>query len=123
MGILNNVAIQWLIRRVPDWGGWIGTFVTILVGIYAAIGPAGQEVVNMAVSGNWQGITLGALVPLLVTIYAQVISYRATVKAQVVTDDKQQRTLTPSAAKEVEAVTKLSPAPRKRTLLDVLMGK
>lgn len=106
--IYNNVAIQWLIRRVPDWGGWIGTNVALLVGIYSLLPARSQEAVMMVIEGNWQGITLGALVPIGAVVYAQVISFRSTTKPKEVEK---------VAGKSVEVS-----APRK-SLWDILQGK
>lgn len=126
MGLLNNVAIQWLIRRVPDWGGWIGTILTTLFGIYAVLPAGSQEIVQMALSGNWQQITLGSLVPLLVVIYSQVISFRKTVQPQFVREVAGKTVSTPlsEVPDRVEAEVKVAtPTPRRRTLVDVLLGK
>lgn len=106
--ILSNVRIQWLIRRIPDWGGWIGTFVMAVVGFYGTLSPGNQEIVNHLLSGNWQSITLGALVPFIVLVYSQVISLRATAKPKQVEK---------VGGKPVEVT-----APRK-SLIDILQGK
>lgn len=124
--ILSNVAVQWLVRRVPDWGGWIGTFAMAVVGFYSTLTPGNQEIVNSLISGNWQNITLGALLPFVVLIYSQVISFKKTVQPQVVQTIDGTTVTTP--LKEVPGelrmtVKEVTPIPRKRTLLDILLGK
>lgn len=125
MGALNNVAVQWLIRRVPDWGGWIGTIVMAVLGIYNAFTPAQQEVINQVFSGNWQGITLGALVPFIAVIYSQIISFRKTTQQQVVmnVDGKTVSTPLKDAPVAAETVKAVTPKPARKSLVDILQGK
>ena len=87
MGIFTSVALGWLGRRVLDWGGWLGTFLLAVVGLYNMLPASSQTAVQAVLSGRWQDITLGALLPLGALIFSQVASFRATVKPQVVTPD------------------------------------
>jgi hypothetical protein len=81
--MLKNVVLGWLGRRALEVGGLVGT----LWSAYSVLPPERQEVVNRILSGEWQDITLGALVPFAVYIGSQVLSFRATVQPQVVTAD------------------------------------
>ncbi len=120
MGFLNNVAIQWLIRRVPDWGGQI----TFLFSIYLALPQEHKDTVNAILSGQGGGLTITAVFGLLAFLYAQVISYRATVKPQAVVEENGKlvtNTLAPKKEKEVaEVVTNVS---SRKSLWDILQGK
>jgi hypothetical protein len=84
--IVKSVVLGWLGRRVLDWGGWLGTFLLGLIGLYNALPPGAQASIGSALQGNWQDITLGSVIPLAALVFSQVMSFRATVKPQVVTD-------------------------------------
>lgn len=84
--IVKNVVLGWLGRRVLDWGGWLGTFLLGLIGLYNALPPTAQAAIGNALQGNWQDITLGSVIPLGALVFSQIMSFRATVKPQVVTD-------------------------------------
>lgn len=87
MNLFTNVALGWLRRRVPDWGGWIGTFLAAALVIYNNMTTDQKAMIEQVLSGNWQEITLGAIVPFCVLIVSQVFSFRATVTPQAVTTD------------------------------------
>ena len=122
--MLNNVAVQWAIRRVLDYGGWIGTLAGGLVLFYTQLTPSQQSLVGGLLQGNWQDITLGSLLPFLVLVYSQVISFRATVKPQAVVEENGKlvtNTLAPKKEKEVaDVVVNVS---SKKTILEILQGK
>lgn len=122
--MLNNVAVQWAIRRVLDYGGWIGTLAGGLILFYSQLTPGQQGLISGLLQGNWQDITLGSLVPFLVLVYSQVISFRATVKPQAVVEENGKlvtNTLAPKKEKEVkEVVTNVNSG---KTLLEILLGK
>jgi len=122
MGILNNVAIQWLVRRVPDWGGQI----TFLVSLYLALPQEHKDTINAVLSGQGGGLTISAAVGLVAFVYAQVISYRKTVQAQVVQKVDGVTVTTPLkevAPADKRALENAVPPPRRKTLVDVLTGK
>lgn len=124
MGILNNVAVQWGFRRVLDWGGWIGTIAGGLALFYASLTPNQQAMVSELLQGNWQDITLGSLLPFLVLIYSQVISFRATVKPQAIVEENGKLvTNTLAPAKEREVKTVVEHVSSRKTLLDILTGQ
>lgn len=122
--MLNNVAVQWAIRRVLDYGGWIGTIGGGLFLFYSQLTPAQQGLVGGLLQGNWQDITLGSLLPFLVLVWSQIISFRATVKAQAVVEEGGKlvtNTLAPKKEKEVaDVVTNVN---SRKTLLEILLGK
>lgn len=123
MGFLNGVAVQWAFRRVLDYGGWIGTFAGGLALFYAGLTPSQQSLISGLLAGNWQDITLGSLVPFLVLVYSQVISYRATVKPQAVVEENGKLvTNTLSAAKENEVKETVKNVSSRKTLFDLLKG-
>jgi hypothetical protein len=84
--IVKSVVLGWLGRRVLDWGGWLGTFLLSVIGLYNALPQTAQAAIGSALQGNWQDLTLGAILPLGALVFSQIMSFRATVKPQVVTD-------------------------------------
>lgn len=123
MSILSSVAIGWFSRRVLDWGGWLGTFLLSLIGIYNSLPPGAQEAIQAVLSGRWQDITLGAIIPLAALVWSQIASFRSTVKPQVVTNDGQRvetDKLAPSIQRTINA-TVVNAAPK--TVLDMLIEK
>jgi hypothetical protein len=83
---MQKAAVGWALRRLMDWGGWVGTFVTALVGIYNALPPSSKASVDQVLAGNWGEITLGSAWAIVLLIVSQVMSFRATTKDQVVAD-------------------------------------
>lgn len=123
MGFLSGVAAQWAFRRVLDWGGWIGTIAGGLAVFYASLTPSQQGIVSGLLAGNWQDITLGSIVPFLVLVYSQIISYRATVKPQAIVEENGKLvTNTLSTAKETEVKETVKNVSSKKTLFDLLRG-
>lgn len=122
MGILNNVAIQWLIRRIPELAGIVVTLVTF----YNSVPPQYQGIIIAVITGQGGGLTISALIGFALWAYAQYNSYRATVRPQVVQQVAGKTVSTPlkeTSATVQERVENAVPAPRKRTLLDILTGK
>lgn len=128
--LFSQAALGWLGRRALDWGGWLGTFVVAALGFYNNLTPQQQESVGRILSGNWQEITLGSLVPFAVLVWSQVMSFRATTRPQIVTDDgvkiatkelpKAKKTLVEEMANVADEKKK---AARKPGLLDKLFGR
>lgn len=118
--MLNNVAVQWLIRRVPDWGGQI----TFLVSLYLALPQEHKDTINAVLTGQGGGLTITAVIGLVAFLYAQLISYRSTVKPQAVVEENGKlvtNTLAPKKEKEVaEVVTNVS---SRKSLWDILKGQ
>lgn len=104
MSILNNVAVQWLIRRVPEYSGIIAG----IIGTITLAPPEVRETIMAVLSGQGGGQTALAYFGLLSWIYAQVISYRSTTK--------------PKEVEKVGGVSREVSAPRK-SLWDILKGK
>jgi hypothetical protein len=82
-----SVAVQWFLRRILDWGGWLGGFLLFVINTYNALPPSLQAAIVTVIEGRWQEITLGSLIPLLALIWSQIASFRATVKPQIVTEE------------------------------------
>lgn len=122
MSILSSVALGWFGRRVLDWGGWLGTFLLSIIGIYNSLPPGAQEAIQSVLSGRWQDITLGAIIPLAALVWSQVVSFRATVAPQIVTSAGRRLENLPAPIQaDIEATA--SVAPRRRTLADLLAEK
>lgn len=102
-----SVAVQWFLRRILDWGGWLAGFLLFVINTYNALPPPLQAAIVTVVEGRWQEITLGSLVPLLALVWSQVVSFRATVRPQVVIDG-QQLPIEKMPSREASGVTELS---------------
>jgi hypothetical protein len=124
MSIFTSVALGWLGRRVLDWGGWLGSFLLAIIGLYNGLPPVAQEAVQAVLSGHWQDITLGSLIPLTALVWSQVASFRATVRPQVVTPRGEKVELAKLAPAEQQAVTAtVEASARPRTILEALADK
>ncbi len=124
MGILSSVALGWIGRRVLDWGGIAVGGIFGLIQFYNAMPPAVQEFVKEIATGNWQSITLGALPGVLLWGWSQVVSYRATVRPQIVTQQGQKadlKELPPAAQRDVTEIVQM--AKPSMTVLDRLIAK
>lgn len=82
-----SVAVQWFLRRILDWGGWLGAFLLGVINFYNALPPVAQNVVVAVIEGHWQDITIGSLIPLGALVWSQIASFRATVRPQIVTGE------------------------------------
>jgi hypothetical protein len=122
MSILSSVALGWFGRRILDWGGWLGTFLLTVIGLYNGLPPVAQQAIQAVVTGHWQDLTLGSLVPLAMLVWSQISSFRATVRPQIVTSDGQKvelDKLQPAVQATVEATAVA--APRRRTLASAVL--
>ena len=120
---ISSAGLQWLLRRIPDWGGWLGGIFISAVTLYNALPPEAQTAITAVLSGRWQDITLGSLVPIAALVWSQVISYRATVKSQVVVDGRQvlPSELPPQTVVYVEEAARTAIARQPRSVLDRLL--
>lgn len=118
--MLNNVAVQWLLRRIPDVGGWV----TFVVSVYLAMPESQKEAVNAILTGNGGGLTVTALIGLGAFVYGQIISFRSTVRPQAVVEENGKlvtNNLAPAKEREVkDVVTHVS---SKKNLLDIILGR
>lgn len=117
--MFQNVIWGWLGRRAVEVGGLVGT----VASVYFALPPERQEIVNRILSGEWQDITLGAIVPFAIYLFSQVLSFRATVKPQVVTADGEKvdlKKLPPTTRAKVQIDAKKVTAPDKPKSFDPL---
>lgn len=122
--MIQSVATQWFIRRILDWGGWVGTIGGGLFWFYSQLTPSQQALIGGLLEGNWQDITLGSLVPFLVLVYSQVVSFRSTNRAQAVVEENGKlvtNTLAPKKEAEVkEVVTNVKTG---KSIIDIILGK
>ena len=118
--MFQSVAIQWLIRRIPEYGAIFGSILAVV--LYAP--PDVTGAFQAILTGQGGGLTVTTYISVISWVYAQVISFRATNKAQaVVLEDGKlvTNTLAPKKEKEVaEVVTNVNSG---KTLLDIILGK
>lgn len=121
MSLLTGVVAGWLGRRALELGGLLGT----ISAAFLALPPGQQEAIIQVLTGNWQNVTLGATVYLV----SQVLSFRATVKDQVVVDGERvdPRKDLPSTTRvfvEEAAITAVQQKKRRQPgLLERLFGR
>lgn len=116
MNVFAWVGWGWIIRRAMEIGGIVGTLATF----YMSLPEPTRAAVERAMSGRWQDVTLGALAPIAVALWAYVWSWRATTRPQVVTSDQMKAPLPQSAQPEVkEAVVRAAPR-RKPSILETI---
>ena len=82
---MTNLVGAWLLRRALEIGGLVGA----LLSLYSALPPDAQASIAQLLTGQWQDLTLGALVPLAISIGGYIWSWRSTMAPQVVVDRKQ----------------------------------
>lgn len=100
-GIAGNVVLGWIWRRVLEIAGWLG----VAASIYAGLPPEYQGVVFAILTGQGGTLTIGAGIGFAVYIWSQVMSYRATVKPQVVTSEKKKITVPVLTEEQARAIT------------------
>ncbi|MET3924624.1 hypothetical protein [Devosia sp. 2618] len=120
--IIQSAAAGWLWRRAQEFG----SLAAILIPIYLAMPPAMQSDVQAIFTGQGGGLTVSAAAGLVWYLWAQLQSYRATTKAQVVTTDGTKIALPKSGTgvsttRKVEALAEAAKPPR--TLWERLTGK
>jgi ammonia channel protein AmtB len=120
----TGVVAGWLGRRALELSGIIGT----LAAAYFALPDQQQNVVQFILNGNWQDITLGALVPFVIYVFSQVLSFRATVKDQIVVDGQRvdpKRDIPTGKRVMVEEVATTAVARKKRapSVLERMFGR
>lgn len=109
-----NLVLAWLGRRALELGGLAGTFLTI----WSNLPPATQSAILALLTNKWQSVTLGAVAPLAVALFGYVMSFRATVKPQVVVDGKKVAMSELPPSTKVQVKQAVAEAPRK-SLLDI----
>jgi len=111
----TNVALGWLLRRIPDVGGWL----TAVLSIYAAMPPDLQAAVWDILQGKGGALTLTAYAGLAAFVWGQFQSFRATTQTQIVADG--QKVVPAEAAKpQVKTAAQQITPKRRKTLLDAL---
>lgn len=120
MSILSSVALGFFGRRILDVGGWLFGSIGTLVGIYNTLPPDLQAVVIKAAQGHWSEIAVTAIPGFIAWGYAQFISYKATVRPQIVTKAGEKiEGLPDSVQATVEATA--AAAPRRRTIASAVL--
>lgn len=94
--LFSQVGLGWLLRRIPDVGGWLGGTLGAALLWFSQLDPTTQTVIITALQGNWQTLTLGSLGGLAVWAMGQWRSWRATVKPHAVTSDTRRKIDLPS---------------------------
>lgn len=118
--MFQSVAVQWALRRVPEFAGIIVTIVTF----YNSIPPQYQDIILKVASGQGGGLTVSALIGLVLWLYAQVVSFRATNKPQAIVEDGGRLVSNPlSPAKATEVKSTVEHVNSGRTLWDLMRGK
>jgi hypothetical protein len=84
MNIFQNAAFGWILRRIPDWGGQIA----LIYSVFLAMPPEHQATIGAILRGEGGGLTVSAYMGVAAWLYAQVMSYRATTRTQMVADGK-----------------------------------
>lgn len=119
MSILQSVAVQWALRRVPEVAGIVVTLVTF----YNSIPPQYQDIILKVVSGQGGGLTISALIGLVLWLYAQVVSFRATNRPQAIVEENGKLvTNTLSPAKESEVAQTVQNVSSRKSLWDLVRG-
>lgn len=123
--MFKTAIAGWLWRRLWDWGGHIGAWVSALAALYSLMPPSVQQTVGKIATGHWGEVTLAAAGPALVWAISQLFSLRATTKPQVVTEDGKKADLKalPQATQTVvntQAETAVAKQAKKPNLLEKL---
>lgn len=124
MNLFTGVVAGWIGRRAIEVGGLLGT----AAAFYLALPESQQGVIQRILTGNWQDITLGAVIPFAIYVGSQIMSFRATVKPQIVTEDgkKVSTSELPSATKtlvEAQAETVVERKKRRPSIFQRMFQK
>jgi hypothetical protein len=84
MGMFTGIAGAWLVRRVFEVGG-IFAFIASIV---AALPPSSQDAIWRILQGDFENVSLAAVIGIISAVFGYVWSFRATVKEQVVSEGK-----------------------------------
>lgn len=99
--ISGNVIIGWIARRVLEIGGWLAA----VIPLFMAMPPEHQAVIIAILSGQGGGLSVAAVIGFAVYLWSQIMSWRSTVRPQVVTSDKKRLTVPTLTEAEVRAMT------------------
>ncbi|OEO32756.1 hypothetical protein VW23_009930 [Devosia insulae DS-56] len=120
---LSSAALGWFLRRILDWGGWLGAALLAMINFYNALPPQLQVAIAKIVAGNWREITLGAVPGLVALVWSQIQSFRATVRPQVVIDGQQLpiKKMPHREATGIEELSRTALEKRGKTLFEKLL--
>jgi hypothetical protein len=118
--MIQSVAVQWLLRRIPEVFG----LVSGLAAFVSAAPPEVQAVAMAVLTGQGGGLSIMAYIGVISWVYAQITSYRATVRPQAVVEDHGRLVSNPlSPAKATEVKQAVEHVSSGRTLWDIMRGK
>lgn len=119
---LSSVVVKWWLRRFLELGGLVGTGLTA----WNNLPPALQDTVLSFLSAKWETITLGSLVPILISLWGYGWSFISTKRPQVVVDGKtvplKEIATTPQKTAVEEIARSAIEKRQGKTLVDVLRG-
>lgn len=99
--VSQNAATGWVARRVLEVGGWLGAVVPMIM----ALPPEHQAVIVAILTGQGGSLSIAAVIGFGVYIWSQIMSYRETVKPQVVTKDHKKLSIPELTEAEARALT------------------
>jgi hypothetical protein len=113
--LFSSAALGWFLRRIPDWGGWVGTLFVGLIELWERLPPSSQDAIQRVLGGAWEEITIGSIIPLGALVWSQLMSYKATVRDQVVVDGQKVTDKDLSETKQREVKKVVAPAIEKKS--------
>lgn len=118
--MIQSVAVQWLLRRIPEVFGIIASIVALV----SAAPPEVQAVVMALLTGQGGGLSVMAYIGVISWVYSQINSFRATNKPQAVLEEDGRLVSNPlSPAKATEVKSTVEHVNSGRTLWDLMRGK
>lgn len=94
--IASNVILGWLWRRILEVGGWLAA----ILPLFMAMPPEHQAVIIAILTGQGGALSVSAAIGFALYVWSQLMSFRETVKDQVVTG-KKRRELTEDEARAI----------------------
>lgn len=87
--ITGNVILGWISRRVLEVGGWLAA----VIPLFMAMPPENQAVIIAILSGQGGALSISAVIGFAIYLWSQIMSWRSTVRPQVVTSSKKRITV------------------------------
>lgn len=118
--MIHNVIFGWVVRRVPELAG----ILTMVFSLYGSLPPQHQETVWSVLQGEGGGLTISTVIGLAIYVGSQVMSFRATVRPQVVTEQGEKiKTKQIPVTKKTEIERAARASPETPTVFEKLLGK
>lgn len=99
--VSENVVVGWIVRRVLEVGGWLGAIVPMIM----ALPPEHQAVIVAILTGQGGSLSIAAVIGFAVYIWSQIMSWRSTVRPQIVTSDHKRLPVPTLTEAEARAIT------------------